>query len=80
MNEIYENEITVVDLETSETEVEVDDVVYIETSTYRVYSDGSKVLACTSKRPKEVEDVTVKPTQLDVIEANTSYIVMMMEV
>ena len=76
MNEIIENTIveetpvTVVDLETDEHEVVENDVTYIETSTYRVFSDGSKVLACTSKRPKEVEEpVTPEPTQLDRIEA-----------
>jgi hypothetical protein len=40
------------------------------------YVDGEWV----DYTPEPVEPITPEPTQLDVIEANTSYLVMMMEV
>lgn len=62
-------------LETEEKEVELDGVVYIEKTTYRVYSDGSKVQACSVLYPKLTEEETVPPmTQLDRIEAKTTAI------
>ena len=72
--------VELIGIETEEVEIEVDGVIYIEKSTYRVYSDESKVFACSSRQPKVTEDVVPAPSQLDIIEANTSYIMMMMEV
>lgn len=60
---------TIVDLKKEQHEIEENGVVYIEESTYRVFSDGSEVLACTSKYPKPFDEViTPEPTQLDRIE------------
>lgn len=80
MTEVIEEpiikEILMVDLETEETEIEVDGVVYIEKTTYRVYSDGSKVKACSARYPKPSDEpVTPEPTQLDRIEAAVNNIV-----
>lgn len=72
--EIVEYEpIVVVDLRKEQHEIEEDGVVYIVESTYRVFSDGSEVLACSAKYPKPSDEPVVpEPTQLDRIEANTA--------
>ena len=71
MTEVVESTpVELVALETEETEIEVDGVVYIEKTTYRVFSDGSKVFACSARCPKPTDEpVTPEPTQLDRIEA-----------
>ena len=62
--------IVVVDLEKEQHEIEEDGVIYIEESTYRVFSDGSKVLACTSKYPKPSDEPVVPgPTEEELIQA-----------
>lgn len=65
--------IVVVDLIKEQHEVVEDGITYIEESTFRVFSDGSEKLACTSKYPKPSDEpVKPEPTQLDRIEANTA--------
>lgn len=75
-NEVYtEPIIELVGLETEETEIEVDGVVYIEKSTYRVYNDGTKELACSARYPKPSDEpIAPVPTQLDRIEETVNHI------
>ena len=70
MNEIHENvEKTFVNLETEECDVVEDGVTYIETTTYRVYSDGSKEFACSTRQAKTVMEVEPEPTDAELIRA-----------
>lgn len=69
LEEFFEEPVVKKSLEVVENEIEVDGVIYIEKTTYRVYSDGTKEVACSSKYPKPSDEpVEPQPTQLDNIE------------
>ena len=56
-------------------EVAENGVIYIEETTYRVFTDGTKEVACSAKYPKpSVEPITPEPSQLDRIEATVNNI------
>lgn len=68
--------------EEEQVEVDVDGVIYIEETTYRVFADGTREVACSVKYPKPSDKpVEPQPSQLDRIENavndiaknNTSY-------
>ena len=60
-------------LETEEIEIKENGIIYIEETTYRVYNDGSKTIACSSRYPKSVDEPIVpEPTQLDRIESGVT--------
>lgn len=69
--------------EDEQVEVDVDGVTYIEDTTYRVFTDGTKEVACSVKYPKPSDEIEPEQpeTQLDRIENavndiaknNTSY-------
>ena len=48
--------------EDEQVEVDVDGVIYIEDTTYRVFTDGTREVACSAKYPKP-SDEPVEPEQ-----------------
>lgn len=49
--------------EDEQVEVDIDGVVYIEDTTYRVFTDGTREVACSAKYPKPSDEPTPEPEQ-----------------
>lgn len=47
--------------EDEQVEVDVDGVIYIEDTTYRVFTDGTREVACSAKYPKPSDEPTPEP-------------------
>ena len=57
--------------ENEQVEVQVDGVIYIEETTYRVFTDGTREVACSAKYPKPSDEPTPEPepTETELIQA-----------
>lgn len=49
--------------EDEQVEVDVDGVIYIEDTTYRVFTDGTREVACSAKYPKPSDELTPEPEE-----------------
>lgn len=56
--------------EDEQVEVDVDGVIYIEDTTYRVFTDGTREVACSAKYPKPSDEPTPEPepTEIEVLQ------------
>lgn len=56
--------------EDEQVEVDVDGVIYIEDTTYRVFTDGTREVACSAKYPKPSDEpVEPEPTAEEMLNA-----------
>ena len=49
--------------EDEQVEVDVDGVICIEDTTYRVFTDGTREVACSAKYPKPSDEPTPEPEE-----------------
>lgn len=49
--------------EDEQVEVDVDGVIYIGDTTYRIFTDGTREIACSAKYPKPSDEPTPEPEE-----------------
>ena len=47
---------------------DVDGVIYVESTTYRVFTDGTREVACSAKYPKSSDEPTPEQTEIEVLQ------------